>query len=371
MTPESLAPLPLEKWLSTIESEYLSDYIRSGGSAVKVVTGSDAQMTEATTRLREMASAGDYYYAHLDPAKLTPEGKRPDLHRIERFFFEATKEVDWKAWAAEQARQFLQNKGILLAEGRDIGDVIGIAQDNGRDPNDLINQYQREFATPQIRDTSLSFEFRSAITALGRTCLIPEGMTPTNEEVLLGWFRGYSPPGAGSALKKLQIYERISINNARPQLASFCRWLPHTGHSGLVVTLDFRPYEHKKIAQGRLQAERLKLVQEAVERGADSEEIARLMAENSAAQPEVFYSDAAYMHALTLIRRFIDEIDWFERFLLVILTTPNFYKDKTLNPTVKRCYFDYDALQTRIGQEVHDSRYTNPAASLVNFGGTL
>ena len=67
--------------------------------------------------------------------------------------------------------------------------------------------------------------------------------------------------------------------------------------------------------------------------------------------------------------RFIDEIDRFERLFLVILTSPNFYKDKTLDPTVQRCYFDYDALQTRIGQEVHDARNANPAASLVQLGG--
>jgi hypothetical protein len=72
---------------------------------------------------------------------------------------------------------------------------------------------------------------------------------------------------------------------------------------------------------------------------------------------------------LTLLRRFIDEIDTFENFLLLVLTSPNFYKDKTLDPNIKRCYFDYDALQTRIGQEVHDARYANPAASLVYLGG--
>ncbi len=104
-------------------------------------------------------------------------------------------------------------------------------------------------------------------------------------------------------------------------------------------------------------------------RGASPEELAQLAEEHDRSQPDVFYSDSAYMQMLTLIRRFIDEIDRFERFLLVILTSPNFYKDKTLDPTIKRCYFDYDALQTRIGQEVHDARNANPAASLVHLGG--
>lgn len=366
---DTLPSLSAEDWLATVEFEYLADYIRSGGSAVKILSGSDAQLKRVVTRVREIASAGDYFTAHLDPAQPDAAGKRPDLHRIDRFFFQTTQEVDWKGWAALQAQQYLASRGIHLEEGRALGDLEQIAFDNGRDPQDLLNQYQRELALMQSRDPRLSLEFRTAITALGRALLIPDAVSPTTEEVLLGWFGGLSLPGAASALKKVQIYERINIANARPMLASFCHWLPQSGHAGLVVTLDFRPYEFKKIAKGKRQAEQLQQVREAIARGASAEELARLAEEHESAEPELFYSDAAYMQMLTLIRRFIDEIDRFERFLLVILTSPNFYKDKTLDPTVKRCYFDYDALQTRIGQEVHDARHANPAASLVQLGG--
>ncbi len=366
---DSLPGLSLESWLAVMEQEYLADYVRSGGSAVKVITGSNAQLDRVVARICELAAAGDYFYAHLDPAQRDAAGKRPDLHRIDRFFFAVTREVDWKAWAGMQARQYLESCGIHLAEGRSLGDLEQIAEDNGRDSQDLLNQYQRELATPQIRDKRLSIEFRTAVTALGRALLIPDAFTPTTEEVLLGWFTGRSLPGAASALKKVQIYERINLNNARPMLASFCRWLPHTGHAGLVVTFDFRPYEFKKVAKSKRQEEQLKLVREAIARGASAEELAQLAAEESATEPEVFYSDSAYMQMLTMIRRFIDEIDRFERFLLIILTSPNFYKDKSVDPTIKRCYFDYDALQTRIGQEVHDARFANPAASLVHLGG--
>lgn len=364
---DGLPPLTPANWLPVMEQEYLDDYVRSGGSAVKVVTGPDGVMDQVLGRLHETATAQGYYYAHLDPAQRTDAGKRSDLHRIDQFFFAATREVDWKGWAAMQARQYLESRGIHLSDRRALGDLEQIAADNGRDPQDLLNQYQRELATPQIRDMRLSVEFRAAVTALSRALLVPDAVTPTTEEVLLGWFAGRSFPGASSALKKVQIFERINVGNARAMLTSFCRWLPHTGHAGLVVTLDFRPYEYKKIARGKRQEEQLKLVRAAIARGADAEELAALAAEENSAAPDVVYSDAAYMQMLTMIRRFIDEIDWFERFLLVIVTSPNFYKDKTLDPSVKRCYFDYDALQTRIGQEVHDARHANPAASLVSL----
>ena len=74
------------------------------------------------------------------------------------------------------------------------------------------------------------------------------------------------------------------------------------------------------------------------------------------------------MQMLTMLRRFIDEIDTLDNFLLVVLTSPRFYKDKSIDDSVRRCYFDYDALQTRIGQEVHDAHRANLAASLVHLG---
>ncbi len=357
--------VPLGAWTEVLDCEYLADYVRSGGSAVKVITGEGDLPERAAETVAQMARNGGYYHAHLDPAQRTPEGKRPDYHRIDRFYFAVTRDVDWRAWAGVQARHYLQSQGIHLAEGRALNDLDRIARDNGREPQDLLNQYQQQLATPQLRDPRLSIEFRTAITALGRAQLIPDAVTPTTEEVLLGWFHGRTMPGAASALKKVLIYERINLGNARSMLASFCRWLPHSGHAGLVVTFDFRPYEYKRVGRGKRQAEQLQLVREALARGASADELARLAAEDASSEPDVTYSDAAYMQMLTMVRRFIDEIDRFERFQLVILTTPDFYRDKTLDPSVKRCYFDYDALQTRIGQEVHDVQFANRAASLV------
>ena len=192
-------------------------------------------------------------------------------------------------------------------------------------------------------------------------------MTPTVEEVLLAWIEGRSVPGDAAALKKVGIHERISQANARYMLASLCHWLPRAGRSGLIVTLDFTPYEHKRIPPVAKMNQQNRLVREAAERGASSDELKAIIADFDQ-EPAISYSDAAYMQMLTLIRRFIDEIDWLEHFLLVILTSPRFYQSRAFDPSVKRSYFDYDALQTRIGLEVHDARRANPCAALAHLG---
>lgn len=363
MSLTSLArPLATARWLEVLQEEYLDDFVSSGGSVVKVATGPDAELDRVRRALESKAREGDYWYAHLDPTAVDENGKKLDVHRIDRFFFEVTRRVDFRALAAEQARTHLESRGVRIAPHRALNDLEGLAADNGRDPADLMNQYQMELATPQLRDQGMAVEFRTAVTALGRAQLMPDSAPPTTEEVLLGWFAGRSVPGGAAALKKVQIYDRITQANARTMLESFCRWLPRIGRTGLVVTLDFRPYEYKKLSRTVRKDDLLKRLEGAIRSGADHEELLRMLED-----PEpyaVHYSDNAYQQMLSMIRRFIDEIDWFERFMLVVLTTPAFY-----DASSPRNYHNYDALQTRIGLEVRGAARANPAASLVHLGG--
>jgi len=353
-----------DAWLDTMHREYLSEYIKSGGSAVKFISGDSTTLANAQARLHDVAETEGYFHVHLDAANALADGKKQDLHRMDRFFFAATESVDWRGRATAEARAYLDSRGVVVQPGRDLKDLDGIAQDNGRTPADLINQFQRELVTGYIKDHGMAVEFRTAISALVRAQLLPDSMTPPTEEVLLEWFAGRTVPGAAAALKKIHIFERVTRSNARPMLASFCRWLPRAGHGGLIVTLDFRPYEQKKVPRGKRQADTLQALQQAIAAGASKEQLVTIIAEG-AAEPAILYSDLAYMQMLAQLRRFIDEIDWFERFMLVVLTTPRFYDDAS-----PRKYWNYDALQSRIGLEVHDAQRANPAAALVHLGGT-
>ncbi len=358
-------PVASDAWLDTIHREYLAEYIKSGGSTVKFISGETATLADVQARLHSLAQNENYFHVHLDAAQTLPDDKRPDLHRIDRFFFAVTESVDWGAKTTEEAKRYLDSRGVVIQPGRALNDLDGIAADNGRTPTDLINQFQRELVTGYIKDQAMALEFRTAISALVRAQLLPDTMTPTTEEVLLKWFAGRTMPGAAAALKKIHIFERITRANARHMLASFCRWLPRAGHDGLVVTLDFRPYEYKKLARTRRQADTLDRLREAIAARASWDRLDAILAED-ASEPTVSYSDLAFMQMLAQLRRFIDEIDWFERFMLVVLTTPRFYDGSS-----PRNYWAYDALQSRIGLEVHDVQRANPTAALVHLGGAI
>lgn len=350
-----------EQWLEVIRREYLDGYLPGGGSTVKVVSGSPAALAEVTAGLREEAARRRYWLSLLDPAELDEQERKPSLHRIDRFFFAVTGQVDWQDWAAAQARRYLDSRGIELRAGRALADLDGIAADNDREPGDLLNQYQRELATPLVRDPALTFEFRAAVTALVRAQVVPtEAMSPSEAEVLLSWLAGRTMPGAAGVRRRLQIYQPINQLNARHLLASFCHWLPQTGHQGLIVVFDFRPYERRRLPRTQQQARTIAALREALARRAPHAELEAIL--DAGEEAPVVYSEDAYLKMLALIRAFIDEIDWFERLLLVLLTTDGYYDLDS-----PRSYFDYDALQTRIGLEVHDAGYANPAAALVHL----
>src|SRR5689334_16222026 len=132
--------IPANEWLGRFETEYLGDYIRSGGSVVKVVSGSDSVLAEVAESLLTVSSRLGYYFSWLNPSALDGNGKKPDLHRIDRFYLEVTRNVDWKKWAAEEAKSYLETHGIRIAPNRELNDLDEIAADNGRDATDLLRQ---------------------------------------------------------------------------------------------------------------------------------------------------------------------------------------------------------------------------------------
>ena len=360
---ESQPRVAVETWLSIFEREYLAEYLPAGGAAVKFVSGTDAALHNLKCGVEALASKRRMRHALLDAGKPDAAGKKPDLHRMDKFFFAAMAGMDWKGAAAAQARQSFLNRGIQIRPGRQLSDLAGIAADNDRAALELENEYRMELANQQLRDYGMAIKFRTAIATLGRMHITPNAFAPATEEVFLDWLSGRAAPGSASALKRIQIYERIHQTNARFMLASRCRWLPNVGLNGLVVTLDFRPYEYRKTSKTQRQAQENRKLNDAIARGETAEELAELQASFDK-EPDIAYTEAAYMQMLALLRRFIDDTDWFERFALVILTTPAYY-----DALSRRNYNNYDALQTRIGLEVRDAHRPNPTATLVHLEG--
>lgn len=361
--PGETGRIRVDDWLRVLEGEYLADYIRSGGSAVKFVSGSHDVLRTVEQRVLAVGEALQYHCVKLDPGVPGEDGRPPNLHLIDRFYLQATRDVDWRGWAGVHARAVLAEMGVEAPPEQELN-LQAIAESSGREENDLRSAFEQRL-TGLIKERSLAIEFRAALTALCRAQLVPDHMTPTTEQVLLEWLAGRTVRGGSAALKKIRIFKKIDRSNARYMLASFCRWLPRIGRRGLLVVLDFRPYEVRRSTSRQSAELKVAKVREALAREESREKLKEIVGGDEETG-SLRYSNIAYMHMLQMLRRFIDEIDKLERFMLVALVSPEYVQAQRA-PGQARHYTDYDALQTRIALEVRDAKRPNPAASLVHL----
>ncbi len=365
-TGSTLTPTSPDLWLQVVEDEYLREFIPSGNSSVKFVSGGPGTLDNVQASLQELAVKHRLLYSFLDPNSPREGGKKPDLHSIDRFFFTLTQNVDWPAYARRQAHEMVRSLGMSLPSEAAALNLDDLAEHNGRPREWLLGQFGTVLTSQQLRDRSMGAEFRNALAAMVHAQLVPDSLLPSTEEVLVSWLRGVAVKGGASALKRVQIYERITPANGWTMLRSFTHWIEKTGYAGVLAVLDFRPYQRVRVPQTAIDQQLSRTIDAAIERGGSLDEIKAM--KESLAQPAIMYGSVAYVRMLSLLRGFIDSAGEIERTFLVVLTDPEYYGDRD-GPRCRRVT-DYDALSTRIGQEVYDPRFSNPCAALVHLGDT-
>ncbi|GMV37710.1 MAG: hypothetical protein AMXMBFR61_22180 [Fimbriimonadales bacterium] len=375
--------ITLTEWLDLISREYLADYVPSGGSAVRFVSGADSVINGVINSLKEDARSRDMHVVFLDPALLCPDGRKPDYHRIENVFFGVARSFDWRSLADRHLRTKMHELGYVIPSDWLVGgDLTQFLRANDLDHEVFVTELKRALRADIVQDRAMALEFRAAVSALGYHRIVPDSHLPTTEDVVLRWLLGAkAEPGDSKVLEGYQIYGRISRSNARHMLVSLCHWLPKAGYSGLLLLLDFRPYEYKKPSRSQIDSRRLQLevawererrhkLEDAITRGTPPDQLVDMIARLSSTEdpitqkfqlPEVAYSGMAYMHMVHLLRAFLDEIELFSRLFLVVLTTEGYY-----DTAAPRNYRDYDALQTRIANEVRGER-GNPEGILCHL----
>src|SRR3712207_594646 len=116
--------LTAREWLEAIGREYLADFVRAGGAAVKlVVAGDQATRDEIRDELRSTAGQHGFHFAFVD-ARLTK------VHLSARLFHEGARRVDWDALARAFLARLLTDNGYRLPDGPDALHLERIAAHN-------------------------------------------------------------------------------------------------------------------------------------------------------------------------------------------------------------------------------------------------
>ena len=312
-----------QDWLDTIRREYLHDFIKRGGAAVKfVVPMEDIDHNQLLSLLRKTAEEENYLFTSVNAVSTK-------IHMIDRLFHEVARQIDWDELSHEFVKTIFTQNGYTLPIRREDFNIQHIAATNNIEEILLRKEVQTWLGKGIFRDYEMSQEFRIAMIRLCLDQLDTAGPTAFLSNAVKEWLRGELR--LISTLKEALIFQKIARHNARHMLFSLSHWLRINGKSGLILAIDITRY------------------------------LVSTRSKNS--DDGFFYSLPALLDAYEVLRQFIDGTDEMEGCLIVVLASKEF-----LDPYDRRGLNRYDALKLRITDEVRDKRRQNPLASLVRLG---
>jgi len=306
-------------WLEIIRKEYVQDFIRRGGVAVKFVVPADEMGRDALRdALRNVATDAGFLFASVD-------AKSTKLHMIDKLFHEVARQIDWDELAYSFVTRVLKENRYELPVSRNEFNLHQIALLSGREEMFLRKELRTWLEKAIYPDFEMSQEFRIAMIRLCMAQLDPVGTGPFLNHAIKEWLRGELR--LISTLKEALIFQKIGRHNARYMLLSLAHWLKVNGKNGLILHLDISRYT--------------------------------VSARPKEPDNSFYYSVAATLDAYELLRQFIDGTDEMECCLIAVVASRDFLTDG------KRGLSRYDALNLRIGDDVRDKFRQNPFASLI------
>lgn len=309
----------LDDWISTIEREYLSDFIPRGGAAVKFVVAPDRRMQFAVRdRIEVLAIQNRYQYAYVDAGHAR-------IHMIDQLFFAVSRQVDWDALTRRYVREMLIRERFAIPEDPSELTYRQLASLNDYDEHELRRDVRRALAQGIFRDYAMTQEFRYAMLRLCQAQLEQDALQQAERDAILQWLSGELR--MISALKQALIFQKIGRHNARDMFLSLAHWLRVCGRSGIVLVLDIQRY----------------------------------LAQKRPNDGSLYHTPNTVLDAYEVLRQFIDTTDELESCFIVVVAPSEFLDDQ------RRGLEKYAPLQTRIWDEVHDRSRANPLSSLIRL----
>lgn len=323
--PETIS---LDDWLPVIDREYLSTFVREGGASIKfAVTPQDLKgelYRRVKTRCREL----DYIPVEFDAANHR-------AHMAQDLFFCLAGQVDWRSLARRMILKLAAERGYRvdgIDPERTANIFEAIASANGLEPASILYEIRRDIQDRVSKNRNLARDFRVCMTHL---CLL-ENTFPrasSNPEYagqpLLDWLTGDNP--RVSNVRHFSIYTSINRATARYFIESALYWIRYVGRAGTVMLLDN----------------------------------SRVTLLRNPRDGQRYYTKPMAMDHYELLREFIDGVDRLAGTLLIVVANSDF--DDDANDRRSRGFGIYQALRTRVMDDVHDKNRLNPVASLVRL----
>lgn len=314
--------IALSEWLPVVEREYLKDYVSEGGAAVKFAITPDSSITKyLRDGLAEISERQGFHFAFIDAATVK-------VHLVQQIFFAIAHLIDWERLTSRFAFDLFREHYRLPEDGKSLT-LRELARLNECEGRELNIEFKNRLKRGLLQDYAMALEFRSAMAALIRYKLDPEGSGTGIDDFIKEWLKGelrYIKP-----LKDIGIFQKIDRTNAFYLLHSLSHWLKKAGHNGLVILID----------------------------------IARYLEDGRRTDGSLSYSKTAVLDCYEVLRQFIDSVDESENCLIVVTAPPLFATEAE-----KRSVDDYQALKMRVWDEVRDRKLANPLSPMVRLSKT-
>ena len=316
----------LQAWLQVIDVEYLSSFVRDGGASVKFAVTPDELKADLYSEMEVRCRELDYLLVKLDASA---RGTR--AHMPQDIFFSLAARVDWRLLARRLIMRLAEETGLRVdgVTPSGPGNIYGaIAQVNGLELHSVYRDLRPHLETSISKNSSMAKDFRVAMTQL---CVCEN--TPEHQEYigqpLIDWLTGDNT--RVSSVRPFSIYTSINRATARYFIESALYWIRNAGYAGTVILFD-----NSRVTVARNPKDGLR-----------------------------YYTRPMAMEHYELLREFIDGADRLAGTLLVVVTNGEFIDDS--GDRRSRGYGIYQALRTRVMEDVRDRNLVNPVASLVRL----
>ena len=190
----------------------------------------------------------------------------------------------------------------------------------------MIRVIRGELENAVVRNSSIAKDFRVCMTHL---CEEENIRGDYNGQLLLDWLRGYNT--RISNVRRFSIYSGINRSTARYFIESALYWVRYVGCAGTVILFD-----NSRVTVAKNPKDRWK-----------------------------YYTRAMTLEHYQLLREFVDRVDQLKNTLLLVVTNRDFLDESAVRSS--RGYGIYDALRTRVMDDVRDQNRVNPLSSLVRL----
>lgn len=314
--------ITLHDWLRVMDDEYLSGFVRDGGASIKFAVTPDEVKAGLYAEVERRCRKLGYLLVRLNAADMR-------AHMPQDIFFKLASQVDWRLLSRRMILRLAAERGYTVdGIGDDPADGVfdSVAEANGLDRQFVLNEIRPGLQNSIFKNLEMAKDFRVGMTQL---CLEEGTRGDYNGQPLLDWLTGANT--RISSVRPFSIYTGINRTTARYFIESALHWIRLVGYAGTVILLDS----------------------------------SRVTVARNPRDGRRYYTRPMAMEHYQLLREFIDSADRLSGMLLLVVTNYDFLDDG--GGARSRGYRTYDALYTRIMDDVRDRNRVNPVASLVRL----